>query len=80
MGEGGGEGSRRLLEEGGGGIKTENHWIWDNSNKYKVAKLTKYGKSLVSLWYLCRVWNNTTLLCAHNRDTETGPEEEEEEE
>ena len=28
---------------------------------------------------MCRVWNITTLLCAHNRDTETGQEEEEEE-
>ena len=52
--------------------------IWGNSNRYKVAHLTKYGQSLVSLWPLYRFLNTTALLFTRHQDTETGQEEEKE--
>ena len=68
-GKGGEVGSGSLIEEGG--VETEDPWIWDNSNGYKVANLTKYGQSLVSLCPLYRVWNTTAILCARLWYTKT---------
>ena len=72
-GKGVGGGSWHLLDKGG--VNTVDPQSWDNSNRYKVANLTKYGYIIVSLWPMCRVWNTTALLCTRLRETETGQEE-----
>ena len=72
-GKGVGGGSWYLLDKGG--VQMKDPQSWDNSNRYKVANLTKQGYIIVSLWPLCRVWNTTALLCARLRETDTGQEE-----
>ena len=48
---------------------------WYNGREwYNITKITKYVQSLESLWPLCTVYNNTTLLCARHQETETGQE------
>ena len=51
--------------------------LGQRKRKYNVDKLTNKGQIIVSLWCLCRVWNNIYLLCTCHWGTEAGQEEEE---
>ena len=60
----------------GGEVKEDS---WDGTNVASINQRSKKlikGQILVSLWYLCSVWNTTALLCVCHRDTEAGLEEE----
>ena len=60
------------LEDWQRGTKKGRHPVWGNGRGYNVEKLTKWRKSLVSLWPLYRVRNITYLLYAHHKEKDTG--------